>query len=276
MVQQRKEVIEMDIMERLRKARRMAWLLLSAITVPYLSVAAVAAPKVAATAPKSVVIFPMETAEGVANVQVASDLNILLRDALASSPKYQVVVYSERLPAVQRLVAMQPDKKGLTSGPFTPDAAGIEKAVTLGRAMSADLVLVGVVQKYSFNDKTGTVDITVSALLVDGNTGKTVQQLPIVGRGVGKAKTATEGVSEAVVQRDAVKDVVRKVMKAITGQDYQEAVQTATIVQKGGKKKSSLSVLLLAVGLGLLLGGSGGGSSPATTGGTDPPPIGPF
>lgn len=261
----------MDMMVRLRKARRMAWLLLSAIMVPYLSVAAVAAPKIAAPTPKSVVIFPMETAEGIANVQVASDLNILMRDALASSSNYQVVVYSDRLPAVQRLIAMQPDKKGLTSGPFTPDEAGIGKAVTLGRAMSADLVLVGIVQKYSFNDKTGTVDITVSAQLVDGATGKAVQKLAITGRGVGKSKTATEGVSEAVVQRDAVKDVVRTMMKAITGQDYQEAVQTATIAPTG-KKKSSLSVLLLAVGLGLLLGGSGGGSPAASTGGTDPPP----
>ncbi len=263
----------MDIMVRLRKARRIAWLLLTAISVPYLSVAAVAAPKLAAPAPKSVVIFPMETAEGVSNVQAASDLNILLKNALSSSPNYQVVVYSDRLPAVQRLIAMQPDKKVLASGPFTPDEAGIEKALTLGRAMSADLVLVAVVQKYTFNDKLGTADITVDGQLVDAETGKPVQKLAITGRGVGKAKTATEGISEAVVQRDAVKDVVRKIMKAITGQDYVEAVQAATIEPKG-KKKSFLPVLLLSLGLGLLLGGSGGGgSSPANTGGgVDPPP----
>lgn len=265
-------------MIRLRTARRLAWLLVSAIAIPNLSVAAMAAPKpAAAPAARSVVVFPMERADSVSNAQVGEDLNLLLRDALSTYPGYRVVIYSERLPAIQRLVAMQPDKKSLIGGPFTTDTAGIDRAVTLGRSMSADLVVVGTIQRYMFNDTAGTADVTVEAQLVDGTTGKTVQTLVVTGRGVGKT-TRTEGVSEAVVQRDAVKDAVRKMMKAITGEEYREPVQSAPVVvqSKNSKKNLWLPAVLLSLGVGLLLSGSGGHSAgPADTGGTELPPAKP-
>ncbi len=265
----------MEIMVRLRTARRLAWLLVTVIAVPYLSVAALAAPKVAPPTPRSVVVFPMESAGGVSNPRVAEDLNTQLRDALSTYPGYRVVIYSERLPAVQRLVAMQPDKKSLLSGPFTPDEAGIQKAMSLGKSMSADLLVVGTVEKYVFNGAAGTADVTLNAQLIDATTGKTVQNVTVTGRGVGKT-TKMEGVSESSVARDAVRDTVRKFMKAVTGVDYKEPVQGAAVVMESGKKKQSwLPMLLLSLGVGLLLGGSGGHSSSGSTGGDpidNPPP----
>lgn len=269
----------MDMMVRLRAARRLAWMLVSAIAVPYLSVAAMAAPRTPEPTSKSVVVFPVESAQGVTNLRVADDLNTQLRDALSTYPGYRVVIYSERLPAVQRVVAMQPDKKSLLSGPFTPDQAGIQKAMSLGKSMSADLLVVGLVEKYVFNAESGTADITLKAQLLDATTGKSVQTVTITGRGVGKT-TRMEGVSESSVVRDAVKDTVRKFMKVVTGVDYQEPVQGAqTVVSSGKSKKQSwVPMLLLSLGVGLLLGGGGHSSSSSSgdTGGIDPPPPPPM
>ena len=268
----------MDIMVRLRTARRLAWLLSSAIAIPYLSVAAAAAPN--ATPPpaaRSVVVFPMESAEEVGNPSIGEDVNIQLRDALSTYPGYRVVIYSERLPAVRRLVAMQPDKKSLISGPFTNDQVGIAKAMTLGKAMSADLLVVGTIEKYAFNDTAGTADVTVKVQLIDAATGKTVQTANVTGSGVGKT-TRMEGASEAAVQRDAIRDAVSKLMKAITGMDYQAPVQGTTVVMESKKSRKTgwVPLLLISLGVGLLLGGTGGHAGSGSSGGTgdpDPPPA---
>jgi hypothetical protein len=267
----------MDMMIRLRTARRLAWLLASAIAIPNLSVAAMAAPKSPAPpAARSVVVFPMESAADVTNANIGEAVNTQLRDALSTYPGYRVVIYSERLPAVQRLVAMQPEKKSLISGPFTSDEVGTAKAMALGKAMSADLLVVGAIEKYSFNDTVGTADVTVSVQLIDAVTGKVVQTVNVTGRGVGKT-TRMEGASEAAVQRDAIKDAVRKLMKVATGMDYQVPVQGSTAVMQSNKSKKMgwVPLLLVSLGVGLLLGGTGGhGSSGSSgdTGGADPPP----
>ena len=265
----------MEMMVRLRTARRIAWLLTSAIAIPYLSIPAMAAPQVA-TPVRSVVMFPVETAEGIGNAQLGSELNTALRDALSSYQGYRVLVYSDKLPAVQRLVAMQPDKKTLTTGPFSEDEAAVSRAVTLGRAMLADLIVVGSADKYVFNDKDGTADLSLSLQVLDGATGKSVQTVAVTGRGVGKLQR-TEGVSEAVVRRDAVRDAVRKAMKAITGEEYLEPRQgQAPVIESKKRSKASwIPMLLLSLGVGVLLGGSGGRggtSAPATDLDKPPPP----
>ena len=267
----------METMVRLRSARRIAWLLVTAIAVPYLSVAAVAAPK-PVNPVRSVVLYPIETAEGAANARTASELTGLLGDALASYSGYRVVVYSERLPAVQRLVTLQPDKKDMTNGPFSSDQAAVGRAVLLAKTMLADVVIVGSISSYVFDDKAGTADVTVSAQVLDGASGKSVQDVTATGRGVGR-QSRLEGVSEVAVRRDALKDVVRKLMKAITGEEYLEPKQAPGPVIRSEKKKTSwIPVLLLSLGVGLLLGGSGrgGGGAPANTGGTDNPPPPPL
>jgi hypothetical protein len=269
----------MEMMVRLRTARRIAWLLASAIAIPYLSIPAMAAPK-AATPVRSVVMFPLETAEGIGNAQLGAELNTALKDALSSYHGYRVVVYTDKLPAVQRLVAMQPDKKSLTTGPFSEDEAAVSRAVTLGKAMLADLIVVGSADKYVFNDKDGTADLTLSLQVFDGATGKSVQTVAVTGRGVGVPQRM-EGVSQAVVQRDAIRDTVRKTMKAMTGEEYLEPRQgqSPVIESKKRSKASWIPMLLLSIGVGVLLGGSGGhgsGTSGTDSGGTENPPPPPL
>lgn len=264
----------MEMMVRLRTARRIAWLLASAIAIPYLSIPVMAAPQVA-TPVRSVVLFPLETAEGIGNAQLGAELNTALKDALSSYQGYRVLVYTDKLPAVQRLVAMQPDKKALTTGPFSEDEAAVSRAVTLGKAMLADLIVVGSADKYVFNDKDGTADLSLSLQVFDGATGKSVQTVAVTGRGVGKPQRM-EGVSEAAVMRDAVKDTVRKTMKAITGEEYLEPRQgQAPVIESKKRSKASwIPILLLSLGVGVLLGGSGGhgGTSAPATGDTERPP----
>ena len=266
----------METMVRLGSARRIAWVLVTAMMVPYLSVAAFAAPKPASPA-RSMVVFPLEGGAGAANSQIANELTGMLSDALSNYPSYRVLVYSERLPAVQRLVTLQPDKKDVTAGPFSTDEAAVGRAVVLGKAMLADVLIVGSIGNYVFDDKAGTADVTMSAEVLDGTSGKSIQEITVTGRGVGR-QSRLEGASETSVRRDALKDVVRKAMKAITGEEYLEPKQGPAPVIRSEKKKSSwIPILLLSLGVGILLGGSGrGGGTPANTGGTDNPPPPPL
>ncbi len=267
----------MGMMVRLRALKCLAWLVASITAVPYLSVAALAARRENVPV-QSMVLFPMDTDDNVANTQIAADLNAFLGDGFSAQRKYRVVLYSERLPAVQRLVSLQPDKKAITAGPFSTDSVALGRAVALGKVMLADMLVVGSVDRYEFNQDRGTALITVKAQVLDAKTGKPVPpRIVVTGSAVKPADM--EGVNQATIRQEAVKDAGRKLIKEITGEEYQAPATPVIVTKKKSSKKSWITMLLLSLGVGLLLGGSGGGTSDGGTapnGGTEPPPPPPF
>jgi len=269
----------MRMMVRHKAARCLAWVLASSIAIPYLGAGALAAQS-DGDATQTMVLFPLEKSAGVTNAQVAPDLDTFLRDGLAASGRYRVVAYSERLPAVQRLVALQPDKKAAAAGPFSTDAPATGRAIMLANAMSADLLLVGSVSKYSFNERTGIAEVTVVVAVLDAKTRKAVYpSAEFVG--VASKAPSAEGIVERDLASQAVKDTGRKIITKITGVEYREPVQAPTLVVKAKKSRQSwLPVLLLSLGIGVLLGGSGGSGGTSTptnggAGGPDSPPAPP-
>lgn len=175
------------------------------------------------------------------------------------------------------MVSLQPDKKGITAGPFSTDSVALGRAVALGKVMLADMLVVGSVDRYEFNQDRGTALITVKAQVLDVKTGKPVPPRIVV-TGSAAKPADMEGVNQATIRQEAVKDAGRKLIKEITGEEYQAPV-VPVITKKKSSKKSWIAMLLLSLGVGLLLGGSGGsttdGSAPAN-GGIEPPPPPPF
>ncbi|HUV03555.1 MAG TPA: hypothetical protein VMX94_00440 [Armatimonadota bacterium] len=261
----------MRTMVRFRTAKWLAWSLASTVLVPYMASGALAASQVSDVKPQTMVLFPLDKAATVTKLQVVSELNAFLGQGLASCPRYSVLEYTERLPAVERLAAMQSEMKLIAVGPFSPDDAGIAHAAVLARAISADLFLVGSVEKYTFADREGVAEITATVRLVDTKTGKAVQTITVTGRGTKPSPTAPAG--ESSIASEAVRDTGRKVIQEVTGEEYKERAVPPPIVavRKKSSKKSWIPLLLLSLGVGLLLGGSGGGGD-GGGGGADPVP----
>ena len=252
--------------------------MISIVAVPYLSSAAMAAQR-GASSPQSIVLFPLDAGAAVTDSKVVPELNAFLRDGLSVSQRYRAVAFSERLPAVQRLVSLQPDKKTATQGPFASDEAAVGRAVMLTKAMSADILVVGSVDRYRFDSGTGTADIAGKAKLFDGRTGRPLREIPFEGHAVRPA--GETGVNEAKVRNAAIEDAGRKLIKGITGDEYQapRPIQTTIVKAQKSSKKLWIPALLISLGVGLLLSGSrgsdgsgGGGTVPATDGDTPPPP----
>lgn len=267
----------MQTMVKLRAYRYLAWLMISIVAVPYLSAGAFAAQRVESV-PQSIVVFPLDSGAGVGDSKVVPELNSFLRDGLSVSPRYRTVAFSERLPAVQRLVSLQPDKKTATRGPFAADEAAIGRAVMLAKAMSADILIVGSVDRYVFNGTAGTADVTGKVRLLDGRVGRAIRDIPFEGHAVRAA--GDTGVGEAKVRTAAIEDAGRKLIKGITGDEYQapQPIRTTIVKSEKSSKKSWIPALMLSLGVGLLLSGSGGGSGGSGTAPVtdDTPPAPPF
>lgn len=262
----------MYTMCKFRSARSLAWLLVSIVAMPYLASGAAAA-TIGGAVTQSVVVFPIDAAEGTAVRQVASDLTEYLGNGLSASSRYQVVSYSDRLPAIQRLVTLQPDKKAASTGPFSVDANSVSNAVMLAKSMSADVLIVGSVNEYKVSENPAAADVKGSVEVIDGKTGKSLRTIALEGHAVNPV--GTEGVNEARLRRDAVRDAGNRVIRQMTGMDYQEPVasQIPVVTAKKKSKTSWIPLLLLSLGAGLLLGNSGGSDNGGTPDdGFEPPP----
>lgn len=260
----------MQTMVRLRAARYLALLMVSTVAIPYLACGALAA-RPSESVVQTVVVFPLDDATTAGNPEVVADLDAFLGEGLAVCERYRVVTYSERLPAIQRLVAMQPEKKADTVGPFSTDPVAIRRAAMLGKAMAADLLVVGALNKYAFDEEKATAEVTVGIDVLDGPTGNIIEAIAVTGRANKPAASATA--TEASIAAEAVNDAGRKIIEEITGEEYRDPGEMrAALHGKKKSKKSWIPMLLLSIGVGLLLGGSGGGGGSESTPDSPPDP----
>lgn len=267
----------MQTILRLRAARYVAWMLMASVAGPY---PAASAPAVARdeASKRTVLLLPQDNA-GKARPSVAAELDRIVKEGLESHAKYRLVIYSEQLPAVQRLVSLQPEKEEAITAHYTTDEGSAARAVSLARSMLADLAVLQSLDDYQFVDQAGRAEIKATALLLDAKTGKELDRIQVTGQAAKSAAAKT--LDESSLAMGAAKDAGRKIVSAITGEPYKEAEPArAPIIQSEPKKskKSWVTMLLLSLGVGLLLGGSGSGDgssgSPAASG--DDPPAPPF
>ncbi len=268
----------MRVMVRFRGTRCLTWLMVALFALPYMGSAAAAA-----TAPKNIlrqtaVLFPVgnmvtDSSDTPKAAKAADQLGTLLQKGFSGYPKFITMAYSDRLPSVQRLVSIDPDGKNLTAGPFAGDPDAMKRAVSLSKAISADVAVVGTLDFYRFDPAKGEASITATVQVVDVKYGKS-SDTTVTGR-AGKAADAGDATESALVAQ-AVRDAGKKIMDQITGGQYDASQQDAKPVvivptEKKKSKKSWLPMLLLSLGVGLLMGG-GSGDSSSGGGGDDLPP----
>ena len=262
-------------MVRLKSARWVATMLVGIISIPYLGSAAVAAEKISINPiAQTVLLFPFDKAAG-AKQAVATEMDQFLLDGLSANRKFNVVRYSDRLPSVQRAIVMQPEKKSGEEGNFSMDASAISRAVEIGKATSADMIIIGSYDKYQYTRDNGAVEIAATLKLVDTKNGKTIRTISATGRG-NKPSPNAPG-NEQSIASEAVKDAGRNIIEQITGRPYNDITPRATeqtVIEKKSKI-NWLPFLLLSLGVGLALGGSGGGTTGGSSG-IDNPPAPPY
>jgi len=267
----------MLMMQRLRTARFLAWTLTCLVATPYLASGAFAAEK-----PKgdiftqSVVLFPLDNLAGEKYAKLATEVTTQIACGIEANPRYTVIQYSDRLPAIQRLISTQPEKKVSTGGPFFSDPGAIQRALELARAMSADIAMVGSLDTCKWDPAKKQATVMGTLEWYDTRTGKKIDTLSATG--IRTRPMGDETSSEDTVIMEAASELVQKMVSAVTGEEY-KAVQApptkaATGVSKTKSKRSWLPMLLLSLGVGLLLGGAGGGgdSGGGTSGDESPPP----
>lgn len=262
------------MMHRFRAARILAWLLVVLLSIPYLAGGALAAGK-SEIYTQTVVTFPLDVVDN-ENIKVAEELSMLLNHGLESSPKYIVLPFSNRLPAIQRLVVSQPEKKLSFEGPFFSDQASINRALELARLLSADVAVVGSLDECVWDQAKGQARVTATLEWYDLKTGKKVDTLTATGIRARSAGDSTA--TQKSITAEAVKELSEKLVSGITGQEYRAETTSkpAAVAKTNGKSKKNswLPMLLLSLGVGLLLGSGGGGGGGGSAGGGDelPPP----
>lgn len=257
----------MELMVKLRTARFLSRVLAIAILMPYLATGAFAAKAV--TPARTVLVFPLDNLAGDASARVAEELGNYIKSGIDASGVYRVVSYSEELPGIDRIVRMQPEKKAVLAGPFYGDAAAVSNAVSVGRELSADLMLVGSLDKCEMSGS-NVSQVVATVQLVDAQTGKNLKTVQVTGR----AQKGGAGSSPTT----AVQDAGHKIVDGLVGYNYQDTAtaQENPIPKKHSTAASWLGVLAFSVGVGLLVGNSHSHHSGSSSGGSDNPPPSPF
>lgn len=151
---------------------------------------------------QSVLVFPLDNDANTENSQAATDIASALADGLGANSDYHSVMYSSRLPFVQRLVATNPQKKISTSGPFVKDAKALADAYSISDAAGVDLAIVGSLNRYEQNEANAFVANTTIQVL-DVNK-KMIKQTFIV--------SATSETAAGVIG-----SIAAKIIEQITG-----------------------------------------------------------
>jgi len=221
---------------------------------------------------QTLVLFPMDNAAGEKGAKAAADLTAFIKTGLAGNSNYLVVPFSDRLPAVQRILAAQPEKKDLAVGPYSGDPESVGRALGFARSMSADLAVVGSLDESAFDTSASQARLTATVQLLDVRSGKPVRS--VTASGTAAKGDVSGAATEAAIIGVAVTKLGEKVVTEITGKSYTAAAPIAPGVAapsvSKSKKKSWLPILVLSLGVGLLLGGGGGGGGSSS--GPDVPP----
>lgn len=171
---------------------------------------------------KSILVFPYDVSS---DVQVSSAVGKATanesRDSLLESGKYSVIVYNEKLAAIQRAVQVDRslNQKELT-GPYSEDK---DRAIKIAKTTNADYFMVGSIETYSFDSEKKIVSITLSAQLIETKTGIAVSAFSATGKSEGSSKANSLEALVNLAMADGVKKLELDKVK-LNGQNTQAAV----------------------------------------------------
>jgi hypothetical protein len=218
---------------------------------------------------KTLLLFPFDVPSTTATN--AEELSALLTDAAASrliaSNQYTVTTYYRAWAPVARL---HNDQQLTESDVIPPYAEDNRKALKIAKAVGYEMVCIGSLDEYQYNESDKQVTVTVSGRILNVETGQVIKNVSL------SATSAKGGErsKEEELNLDAARQGSEKLMAQLAPIGG-AVVQTTPVKPITEKKKRNNDWLwgLLAIGLGLGIGLSGGGGSGGS--GIEGPPAPP-
>lgn len=217
---------------------------------------------------KTLLLFPFDVASTMA--PNAEELSGLLTDAagsrLIATNSYAVTTYYRAWPPVARLHQDQQLGEGDVIAPFAEDN---RKSVKVAKLVGYEVVCIGSVDDYQYNETDKQVTLTVSGRVIVVETGQVLKNVTLSASSVKGGEKSKEEELNLDAGRQAMEKLMAQLAPLSAVPTYVEPVKV------GPKKKRNTDWIwgLLAIGLGLGIGLSGGGGGGG--GGVEGPPAPP-
>lgn len=223
---------------------------------------------------KTLLVFPFDVTGG--NVPGPADVSVLLTDVarsrLIASDMYTVIAFYKSLAPVARLHNDQKLSDADIAGPFAEDNV---KAVKIAKEVGYDMVFVGSLDDYQYNETEKEATVTISARLINVADGKILRSATLSAPSTkgGVEKEPEEALQAARAASDKLMAQMvpaSSIVRPVTPTPPMKRTQA----QAPGRRRNNTGILLgllaVAIGLGIGLSSGGGGG-----GGTDGPPAPP-
>jgi len=212
-------------------------------------------------ASQAVVVFPFAVGSGVPvsktelAKQYADDMLTLITEGLRQTQRYSVMLFDPRVASVRRAIAEQLMTEKEATQPIDTTADGAAKARKLTSLVGADVAMIGSIEEYTFNEKTGEAVLTVTAQMIDVQTGSIE---PVVVTGRAKRAGDRSDQTEEAIGISAAYDAAEKILTSVASVSATELTGTPNHGHesvKPEKKKGLIPAMLGAILLGYLLSG---------------------
>lgn len=212
-------------------------------------------------ASQAVVVFPFAVGSGVPASktelakQYADDMLTLICEGFRQTQRYSVVLFDPRVASVKRAIVEQLMTEKEAIQPIDTTSEGVARARKLANLIGADVAMIGSIEDYTFNEKTGEAVLTVTAEMIDVRTGS-IEPVVVTGRAK-KAGDRSDQTEEAI-GISAAYDAADKILTSVASVSSSELTGTQNSGQASVKlerKKSLIPAMLGAILLGYLLSG---------------------
>lgn len=207
-----------------------------------------------------VLVLTLENKSEFGGDELAQRVSDALIVALEASDRAAPVRLAEDSPSLKRAVDVE---RTLSKQDLRPpwDAA---KAARVGKVLGVETVLIGTIDKYSYDAKAKTAEIILSVQQVDVAAPEAPK--PIVVNGVSSKRVGA--VQQTLLTNEAIDNAAAKIAQTITGAApiVKQAPPKAAVAKKEKNKKWLLPALAVVALIALLGRGGGGGGGVAPQG----------
>lgn len=207
----------------------------------------------------TLVIFPAQNPQNV-DAGVVERVNDGLRGGLMASDIYSVVDWSKKSPPILRARSELRLAEDDLQEPFD-----LDKATKLGAELGCDLVMVGSIEEYKFDEEKNQVELGILVQLVEPTTSQLVRATRVTGVG---GDPLGKGHDESQMALTAADDAIAQAVSGLMPRPGEGPEAQPTVK----KKKNTWIYVLLLGGLVAALSGSGGGGGVDAGDGPPPPP----
>jgi len=248
-------------MRKLTKGRLtsiLVYALAAAIVLPGLAFHATVA---RAGAQTKVIVLPLANNTEVGGAELAERVERALRLALEASGRASVLSVRPSAPAVRR--AMDIEKTLEPSDLDLQPPIKQDQAQRLGRALSADVVLWGTIDEFTYDQHAGQVTVGLSVSKLSVTSGQ-VSVVAVSGKSVTRVGFAG---GQGPLMTEAIDNAVSKVMEGVVGVGAKPpttapTAPTPAVREKKDKTWQTLGIIAAVAAVAALAGGGGGEAAP--------------